>query len=79
MASSSSHSAHIDQIAVDTSATLHQPCNISFPPCMFGKKTLVQRLFQVSWYQKWEWLHCDIARDCVLYFICCKAVKDRKI
>ena len=59
--------------------TPHQPSNISFPSRTFGKKTPVQRSFQASWYKKWEWLHYDISRDCVLCFICCKAVKDGKV
>ena len=61
------------------STTPYQPLNISFPPRTFGKKNPVQRSFQASWYKKWEWLNYDVSQDCVLCFICCKAVKDGKV
>ena len=54
----------------------YQPRHISFPPRTFGKQSPVQRTFQCSWFDKWQWLHYNVAQDAVHCFTCCKAVKD---
>lgn len=80
MASSSNAASSLEPPStVSISSTLHQSLNVPFPPRTFGKKNPVQRSFQASWYKKWEWLNYDVSRDCVLCFICCKAVKDGKV
>ena len=42
---------------------------------MFGKKTILERSFQASWFGRWTWLHYNEAEDCVHCFLCLKAVK----
>ena len=53
-----------------------QPRHIAFPSRSFGKSDHVKRLFQANWFNKFPWLHYDLARDAVRCFMCCKAVKD---
>ena len=57
----------------------HQPTTYQFPKREFGKKTLVKRSFQPSWYTKWPWLHYMEDQDAVLCFICAKASLEKKI
>ena len=66
-------------VTIDTSGKPHQPRSVPFPARKFGKESSVQRSFQASWFDKWQWLHYDITRDVALCFICCKAVKDRRV
>ena len=54
----------------------YQPRHISFPPRTFGKQSPVQRMFQNSWFHKWQWLNYNVAQDAVHCFMCCKALKD---
>ena len=53
-----------------------QPRNIMFPYRSFGKTTLVKRSFQVTWFNRFSWLHYDSAVDSARCFTCCKAVKE---
>ncbi len=53
----------------------HQPSSFSFPKRKFGKKTVLERSFQASWFKRWTWLHYNEAEDCVRCFLCLKAVK----
>ena len=56
-----------------------QPTHISFPPKEFGKSSPVRRTFQASWFNRYKWLHYDLGQDTAYCFICCKAVKERKV
>lgn len=56
-----------------------QPTNITFPRRQFGITTPVKRCFQVSWFNRFKWLHYDVGQDAAFCFICCKAVKERKV
>ena len=35
----------------------HQPKSFDFPKRSFGKKVIVKRSFQASWFDRWSWLH----------------------
>ena len=35
----------------------HQPKSFDFPKRSFGKKVIVKRSFQASWFDMWSWLH----------------------
>ena len=55
----------------------HIPINQhQFPKREVGKKILVKRSFQPSWYTKWR---CMEDQDAVLRFICAKASLEKKI
>ena len=52
-----------DEITVNVSTAPNQPRNISFASQTFGKQSPVYRTFQVSWFDKWPWLHYDVSQD----------------
>ena len=52
-----------------------QPKHIAFP----SRTAPVNRSFQANWFNKFPWLHYDLAQDAVRYFTCCKAVKDGRV
>ena len=39
----------------------------------------VNRSFQVSWFNRFPWIHIELDQDAVYCFVCCKAVKEGKI
>ena len=49
-----------------------------FPSCIFGKSATGNRSFQVTWFNRFNWLHYDSTNDSVHCFTCCKAVKSGK-
>ncbi len=53
MASSSSLSEDVSSRFTDFPDKPHQPLNLDYPKRMFGKKTVVERKFQASWYSQW--------------------------
>ena len=53
-----------------------QPRHIVFPSRSFGKTAPVSRSFQATWFNKFRWLHYDLAQDAARCFTCCKAIKD---
>ena len=57
----------------------YQPSNFSFPRREFGKSAPVKRSFQASWFNRWKWLHYDVAQDAAYCFTCCKATEVGKI
>ena len=57
----------------------HQPRTFQFPKRDFGKKTVVKRSFQHSWFAKWPWLHYVEERDVALCFTCTRAYSEKKI
>ena len=57
----------------------HQPLSFSFPKRQFGKKNIVYRSFQASWFSSWPWLHYDEANDTVLCHLCTRAVTENKM
>ena len=57
----------------------HQPLTFCFPKRTFGIKTVVERCFQASWFQRWTWLHYNEAKDSVHCHLCLKAVKLKHI
>jgi len=52
-----------------------QPMHIAFPSRSFRKSAPVNRSFQATWFNKFAWLHYDVAQDAARCFTCCKAVK----
>ena len=56
-----------------------QPTNISFPSRSFGVAKPVNRSFQASWFNRFHWLHYDTALDSAFCFVCCKAIKQKKV
>lgn len=57
----------------------HQPTTYQYPKKEFGKKIVVKRSFQPSWYNKWPWLHYIEAQDAEFCVIRAKASLKRKI
>ena len=57
----------------------YQPSNFSFPRREFGKNALVKRSFQATWFNRWKWLHYDVAQDAAYCFTCCKALEMGKV
>ena len=48
----------------------HQPGQVfASPKRSFGKKTVVQRSFQYSWFAKWPFLHYNVATDSFLPYL----------
>ena len=45
----------------DVQDQAYQPSNFSFPRREFGKSAPVKRAFQASWFNRWKWLHYDVA------------------
>ena len=59
--------------------TPHQLQNSNIPRRAFGKKSIVKRLFQSSWFSKWHWLHYVEDQDMVLCHTCTRAHSDVKL
>lgn len=57
----------------------HQPKSFQFPKRSFGKKSVVRRSFQPSWFEKWHWLHYLENQDSVLCFNCSQASEQKKL
>ena len=57
----------------------HQPRNFSFPKRYFGKTKVVQRSFQVSWFDKFKWLHYDEIADSAYCSLCMSVEKEGKL
>ena len=55
-----------------------QPHHLSFPFRSFGNAP-VNRSFQVSWFNRFPWIHYELDQDAVYCLVCCKAVKEGKI
>ena len=51
----------------------------SFPPRSFGKAQPEKRFFQASWFHRFSWFHYDATDDSAFCFLCCKAVKGKKM
>ena len=57
----------------------HQPePDFAFPKRSFGKKTVVKRSFQHSWFNKWPFLHYNESTDTVLCHTCLLMFKQKK-
>lgn len=59
-----------------------QPPRLTFPRRQFGISAPVNRAFQAAWFNHFnmfKWLHYDIRQDSAYCFVCCKAVKERKV
>ena len=52
----------------------HQP---NFPKRSFGKKVIVQRSFQASWFDRWSWLHYIIESNDVALCLNCAQAKQQ--
>ena len=52
----------------------HPPSSFNFPPREFGKKQIVKRFCQLSWFSKWKWLHYDEDDDVVFCHLCVTAL-----
>ena len=57
----------------------HQPKGFAFPKRDFGKKVIIRRSFQSSWFGRWPWLHYNKEGDTVLCFTCMKAHAEKKM
>ena len=60
-------------------AEAHQPRTFEFPKRSFGKKVVVNRSFQPSWFEKWPWLHYIENDDAVVCFTCAGANRQKKL
>ena len=43
--------------AMELPSVSHQPKPFDFPKSSFGKKVIVKRSFQASWFDRWSWVH----------------------
>ncbi len=57
----------------------HQPQGFPFPKREFGKKNVVRRSFQSSWFGRWPWIHYMEATDSVVCIICARASREGKL
>ena len=57
----------------------NQPTNYDFLKKLFGKKTVVARSFQATWFCTWKWLHYDELNDKAYCFYCVKGFKEKKL
>ena len=63
----------------EVSNTPHQPgSGFKFPKRSFGKKSVVSRAFQLSWFKRWPFLHYDEANDVVYCHTCVTSFKQKK-
>ena len=60
-------------------AEANQPRTFEFPKRSFGKKAVVNRTFQPSWFEKWPWLHYIENDDAVVCFTCARASLQKKL
>ena len=66
-------------ITEDVPDAPHQPdAQFRFPKRSFGKKTLVHRSFQHSWFGKWPFLHYKETVDVVYCHTCLLMFKEKK-
>ena len=57
----------------------HQPdAGYKFPKRSFGKKMVVNRSFQHSWFLKWPFLHYNEPNDIVYCHTCLHMFKEKK-
>ena len=67
-------------VAPEVPPTPHQPSTgFAFPKRAFGKKNVVWRSFQRTWFTQWAWLHYDKANDLAYCHICVTAFKQKKM
>ena len=58
-------------VVPDLPPARHQPSRcFVFPKRTFGKKNVVWRSFQQSWFNQWTWLHYDEANDVTYCHTC---------
>ena len=58
----------------------HQPpASCIFPKRSFGKKNIVLRSFQQTWFRQWAWLHYDEANDVAYRHVCVSALNQKKM
>ncbi len=57
----------------------HQPRSFNFPKREFGKKTVVKRSFNPSWFERYKWLHYDEAQDAAFCHVCRCAADQRRL
>ncbi len=79
MASSSSLSEDVSSRFTDFPDKPHQPLNLDYPKRMFGKKTVVERKFQASWYSQWPFLHYEESSDQVFCHTCVMGFKLKRM
>ena len=61
-------------------AVPYQPNPFHFPKREFGRPPHVtRRLFQLSWFAKWTWLHYNEEEDAAYCFYCIKAFQQNKL
>ena len=63
----------------DVGDSPNQPRNISFPKVSFGKAKPVYRSFNVGWFDKWPWLHWDVATERAYCHTCVLAYTQNKL
>ena len=57
----------------------NQPKSFIFPQREFGKTSIVKRLFQRQWFERWSWLHYDDCRDLSFCFTCIVAYQNNHL
>ena len=66
----------MDQVNLQTNVVcnfsdkpFHPPKNFKFPDQRFGKETF-NRLCQSQWFEDHHWLHYDVGRDSLFWYVC---------
>ena len=72
-------SSILEDIATLPSDPNHPSLSFKFPHCEFGKKTIVKRSCQSSWFCKWKWLYYDKDNDVVFCHPCVLALLRNKV
>ena len=72
----SSYLSLMDQVNLQTNVVcnffdkpFHPPKNFKFPDQRFGKETF-NRLCQSQWFEDHQWLHYDVGRDSLFWYVC---------
>ena len=57
----------------------HPAATFVYPKREFGKKNIVKRSFQSSWFTRWTWLHYCEDTDAVFCHTCVSALRQKKM
>ena len=78
---STSAAASVTEVRDDdaTPSKPHQPRKFAFPKREYGKKTVVRRAFNPSWFDIHTWLDYDEAMDAVFCHVCKRGIREKGV
>ena len=78
---STSAAASVTEVRDDdaTPSKPHQPRKFAFPKKEYGKKTVVRRAFNPSWFDIHTWLDYDEAMDAVFCHVCKRGIREKGV